>query len=100
MPDLPPTYTYQPFVDVGRRLARWLRAQHRLDLVVALTHMRVPNDERLAREVPEIDLVLGGHDHFYYVSKDPVTQQPRVVKSGSDFMQYAIFVFRGLCLNQ
>ena len=27
--------------------------------------MRWPNDERLAAEVDEIDLFLGGHDHDY-----------------------------------
>ena len=30
-------------------------------MVIALTHMRMPNDEILAREVPEIDLILGGN---------------------------------------
>jgi 5'-nucleotidase len=39
------------------------------ELVFALTHMRVPNDMKLAREVAEIDLVLGGHDHHYEVSQ-------------------------------
>lgn len=28
-------------------------------MVVALTHMRVPNDRVLAAEAPEIDLILG-----------------------------------------
>ena len=27
--------------------------------------MRVPNDIRLATEVPEIHMILGGHDHHY-----------------------------------
>ena len=35
------------------------------DYVIALTHMRTPNDVRLAESVDEIDLVLGGHDHDY-----------------------------------
>ena len=35
------------------------------DYVIALTHMRWPNDTRLAEEVDEIDLFLGGHDHDY-----------------------------------
>ena len=35
------------------------------DLIVALTHMRVPNDVRLAEAVPDIHLILGGHDHHY-----------------------------------
>ena len=36
-------------------------------VVIALTHMRVPNDTRLAEEAPEIHLILGGHDHHYEV---------------------------------
>jgi 5'-nucleotidase len=27
--------------------------------------MREPNDKKLAENVPEIDLILGGHDHHY-----------------------------------
>ena len=34
-------------------------------MVIALTHMREPNDERLAAEAPEFDAILGGHDHHY-----------------------------------
>lgn len=33
--------------------------------MIALTHMRTPNDIRLAENVEEIDLILGGHDHVY-----------------------------------
>ena len=36
---------------------------------MALTHMRVPNDKRLAENVPGIDIILGGHDHEYEVFK-------------------------------
>ena len=39
------------------------------EFVVALTHMRGPNDHRLAEEATGIDLVLGGHDHDYFVQK-------------------------------
>ena len=39
------------------------------DFVVALTHMRWPNDVRLTQEVPDMDLVLGGHDHGYGVKE-------------------------------
>ena len=52
---------YVDFVDEGRRLARQLKAQG-AQLVIALSHMRQPNDERLVAEATEIDLVLGGHD--------------------------------------
>jgi 2',3'-cyclic-nucleotide 2'-phosphodiesterase (5'-nucleotidase family) len=28
--------------------------------------MRIPNDRLLAEKVPDIDLILGGHDHSFY----------------------------------
>ena len=31
-----------------------------VEIVIALTHMRWNNDEKLAQKVPEIDLILGG----------------------------------------
>ncbi len=31
--------------------------------------MRWPNDEKLAKNVDEIDLILGGHDHDYTVKQ-------------------------------
>merc|ERR1719163_33230 len=60
----PEECTYIDHIQEGRRLAKELRAQG-AELVLALTHMRMPNDVRLAEEVFEIDAVLGGHDHEY-----------------------------------
>ena len=52
---------FEDFVACGRRLAQQLRSERGCDVVVALTHMRQPNDLRLARECRDcIDLVLGG----------------------------------------
>lgn len=44
-------------------------SQKGVDYVIALTHMRTPNDCRLAANVDEVDLILGGHDHVYEVKK-------------------------------
>jgi 5'-nucleotidase len=33
------------------------------DVVIALTHLLFEQDKALAQEVPDIDLILGGHDH-------------------------------------
>jgi len=49
--------------------------------IIALTHLRVEEDERLLRAVPEIDLVIGGHEH------DPLTRTVGgrlIAKAGSD----------------
>lgn len=77
------TIDYEDFVDAARRVSSILRNEESVDLVVALTHMRVPNDERLAREAPEaVDLILGGHDHDEYTNE---INGVRIVKSGTDF---------------
>ncbi|KAJ9057065.1 hypothetical protein DSO57_1026095 [Entomophthora muscae] len=102
---LPPDYHYMDFVQVGTTLSKELREEHNVDIVIALTHMRLPNDEILAQQCEkEIDLILGGHDHFFHVGsgcdfvdeKGEPTEAPsqsqdrsipnlRVVKSGTDF---------------
>ena len=58
--------------------------------MIALTHMRLPNDIDLVKKVPGIDLSLGGHDHDYdyYVERDQEGNQIGevvFVQSGSDF---------------
>ncbi|XP_076449119.1 mannosylglucosyl-3-phosphoglycerate phosphatase-like [Babylonia areolata] len=73
--------TFLDFVQQSQRLALQLRQQG-ADIVIALTHMRWPNDEKLAECVPEIDLILGGHDHDYDVKQ---VNGRYVLKSGTDF---------------
>ncbi|MDQ7843741.1 MAG: 5'-nucleotidase C-terminal domain-containing protein [Armatimonadota bacterium] len=49
--------------------------------IIALTHLRVEDDERLLAAVPEVDLVIGGHEH------DPLTRTVGgrlIAKAGSD----------------
>ena len=56
--------TYTDYVDSGSMLAHDLKYKD-CDYVIALTHMRMVSDLRLAKDVPEIDMILGGHDHDY-----------------------------------
>jgi 5'-nucleotidase len=51
-------------IDAARREARVLRDS--ADVIVALTHLSVEDDGRLVAEAPEIDVVLGGHEHENY----------------------------------
>jgi 2',3'-cyclic-nucleotide 2'-phosphodiesterase (5'-nucleotidase family) len=68
-------------IAAASRAAAALRAQG-ADIVVALTHLDFEFDRRLAQAVPEIDLILGGHDH------DPVSIQEGagalILKAGQD----------------
>ncbi|PSC74575.1 5 -C-terminal domain-containing [Micractinium conductrix] len=79
----PDEVTYKDFVEEGTRVAAELRAQG-AEVVLALTHMRLPNDLRLASGVPGLDAVLGGHDHEPYLMRAEGTGIP-VIKSGTDF---------------
>jgi len=46
-------------------VARWYvpRLREEADYVIALTHIGASEDEELARRVPGIDLIVGGHSH-------------------------------------
>lgn len=79
----PDEVTFLDFVEAGRKLGAQLK-QEGCDYVIALTHMRTPNDVKLAENVNEIDLILGGHDHVYEVQK---VNDKYIVKSGTDFRQ-------------
>ncbi|MGH1395310.1 MAG: bifunctional metallophosphatase/5'-nucleotidase [Trichormus sp.] len=35
----------------------------KVDIIVALTHLSIQDDRKLAETVPEIDIILGGHEH-------------------------------------
>jgi 2',3'-cyclic-nucleotide 2'-phosphodiesterase (5'-nucleotidase family) len=54
-------YLYEDPVVTARALVRELRPQY--DLLVALTHLGLREDQALAASVPEIDVVIGGHSH-------------------------------------
>ncbi|ESO03811.1 hypothetical protein HELRODRAFT_80178 [Helobdella robusta] len=74
------------FVEEGRTLALELLDQG-ADIVIALTHMRWPNDIKLAEQVPEISLVLGGHDHDFTFKK---MKDNYILKSGTDFREFSL----------
>ncbi|KAJ2692338.1 hypothetical protein H4R19_006172, partial [Coemansia spiralis] len=66
---VPPTYEYRPYLESTLEISRTLKdpAGAACDLVIALTHMRLNHNIKLADNCPDVDLILSGHDHFYYV---------------------------------
>jgi len=57
------------------------------DLVIALTHLDLEDDRRIAREIPGISLVLGGHDHDVY---SILEGGALIVKAGQDAQWLAV----------
>ena len=56
------------------------------DVIVALTHLYMAEDKKLAAAVPEIDLILGGHDHAVMDAK---VGRTLILKAGSDGVSLA-----------
>ncbi len=48
-------------IEVAKRIIP--EARSRADIVIVLSHLGVSLDEKLARSVPGIDVILGGHSH-------------------------------------
>ena len=82
---LPPDLIYKSASATAGELVPGLREQG-AEIIIAVTHQREPNDNKLAEKTPEglIDIVLGGHDHFYQHS---LINGTHVLRSGSDFKQ-------------
>ncbi len=57
--------------EAAREAVKYLREKEKCDIVIALTHIGVPEDKNiysskdLARDVPGIDLIVDGHTHAY-----------------------------------
>lgn len=59
-------------VAAASRIVAQLRDAGRADIVIAVTHLPLDQDIRLAQQVPAIDLILGGHEHEnIYLQRGP-----------------------------
>ncbi|KAI9446638.1 Metallo-dependent phosphatase [Lactarius indigo] len=84
----PSTFVYQDMVETGKRLSQVLRdpaGPHKCDIIIALTHSRLPKDIQIAKQLHAItpslqassdianehgvDIIFGGHDHLYFVGR-------------------------------
>ena len=84
--ELPEELQYVDFVETSKRMSKLLKKK-KCDLIIALTHMRVPNDRILAAKCQgEIDLILGGHDHSTVNERIGTVT---LVKSGCDFEEFS-----------
>ena len=68
-PDLPritnvgTAVTVEDPIAVAKEMVKKLRDEEKVDIVIAATHIGTPLDEKLAKEVKGIDIILGGHTH-------------------------------------
>ncbi|CDZ97729.1 5' nucleotidase [Phaffia rhodozyma] len=120
IPSFPDTFEHVSMKDTALKYSQILRdpdGPYKADIIIGLTHSRVGNDIALANEVGAVlgqdgkqeglDILLGGHDHFYYIGrgiegwenwdrpeKFPGAEEDSsclVIKSGTDFRDLSTF---------
>lgn len=55
--------------------------REKVDVIVALTHLTFEDDRALAQQFPDIDLIIGGHEHIPITA---VENRTLISKAGSD----------------
>lgn len=79
-------------VETSREMVKLLREKEKVDLVICLSHSglreykRPPEDERLAEEVPGIDIIVSGHTHKEL--KNPLMVNQTIIVHTGAFGQY------------
>uniref|UniRef100_T1HRT1 Uncharacterized protein n=1 Tax=Rhodnius prolixus TaxID=13249 RepID=T1HRT1_RHOPR len=64
-------------VKMIKKYALEAKKSHQAKLVFAVGHSGIEIDQKIAREVPEVDVVVGGHtDTFLYTGKKPDRETP------------------------
>jgi 2',3'-cyclic-nucleotide 2'-phosphodiesterase (5'-nucleotidase family) len=81
---LPPNIIYKSASATAKEIVPQLRADG-AEIIICVSHMREPNDNKLAEQTDGlIDIILGGHDHYYSHS---FIKGTHVLRSGTDFKQ-------------
>lgn len=79
----------EPPADAARRLVPELRKN--ADVVIALNHIGIDDDRKLAANIPGIDLIVGGHSHTVLRQgervNDPAGHQVLIVQAG-EYLEY------------
>ncbi len=78
--------TFRPVLGAARDAVGRLKKLG-ADLIIAITHLPIVRDRRLAREIPAIRVILGGHDHYPLAILEGGTL---ILKSGHDAHYLAI----------
>ena len=72
IPSNPKSYVvYKDYLQAAKDEIKEFKKQ-KVDIIIALTHLAIEQDRQLSKQFPEIDLILGGHEHEnIHVERDP-----------------------------
>jgi 2',3'-cyclic-nucleotide 2'-phosphodiesterase (5'-nucleotidase family) len=71
---------FQNYLDAAHKAVEYLKGNN-VDVIIALTHLSLRQDMELTKHIPDIKLIIGGHDHNC-VAK--VQGETLILKSGHD----------------
>jgi 5'-nucleotidase / UDP-sugar diphosphatase len=86
-----PWVRYADPVESARKAVAAL--QGKCDVIVALTHLALAGDQEVAENVPEIDLILGGHEHENWLLRRGTRFTP-IVKADANVRTVAVVTLR------
>ncbi len=73
--------TVEDPVECARKMVQQFRDEG-VEFIVAVTHEGVQEDEKLAADVPDLDLIIGSHSHTF-IPVARVVGKTRIVQTGS-----------------
>lgn len=82
---------YAPPIESAKGAIAELKGKY--DVLIALTHLTLAGDQQLVEQVPEVDLVLGGHEHENYVLERGEHFTP-IVKADANVRTLAVVTVR------
>ena len=72
LPSNPKNYVY--YGDIYQEAQRAYKTlKNKVDVVVGLTHLEIEQDQELAKKIPEIPFIMGGHEHNAMLVKEGTT---------------------------
>ncbi|MEM7185696.1 MAG: bifunctional metallophosphatase/5'-nucleotidase [Bacteroidota bacterium] len=63
LPSNPKDYVYYADIFLEARSAYTALKMQQVDVIVGLTHLEIEQDVELANQLPDVELIMGGHEH-------------------------------------
>src|SRR5262245_14947109 len=86
-----PWVRYAPPIDAAESAIAEIKGKY--DVLVALTHLSLAGDQQLAEQVPDIDLILGGHEHENWIVERGIHFTP-IIKADANVHSLAVVTVR------
>jgi 5'-nucleotidase / UDP-sugar diphosphatase len=86
-----PWVRYAPPIDAAESAIAEIKGKY--DVLVALTHLSLAGDQQLAEQVPDVDLILGGHEHENWIVERGLHFTP-IIKADANVHSLAVVTVR------